>query len=67
MIGFIVVGQLIHYALLPTAIALVAWGVYRIYTSERSGIPRATTRRSKSVKIVRLDPKKDLTVPKDWQ
>ncbi len=77
ILGFVVVGQLIHYALLPTAVALVAWGGYQIYKSERGAIPRApkansfwarrTKPQPKGLKIVRIDRNKDLTVPKDWR
>lgn len=77
VLGFVIVGQLIHYALLPTAIVLVAWGAYQIYKSERRAVPRASNARSfwarrakrspKSVKLVRIDRNEDLTVPKDWR
>lgn len=77
ILGFVVVSQLVRYALLPTAIALVAWGGYQIYKSERGVIPRAPKANSfwarrarrppKSLKIVRIDRNKDLTVPKDWR
>ena len=77
VIGYLVLGQLVHYALLPVVIGLIAWGGYRIFTSERGGRPRQYDRRSgttKTVKrarpdlrMVRFDPSEDLTVPKDWK
>lgn len=77
VIGYLLVSQLIRYALLPTAIALVAWGGYQIFKSERrrmpttprrsGGWPGRSKRQLKVVKNIRIDPKRDLTVPKDWR
>ncbi len=77
VIGYVLLSQLIHYALLPVAVGLVVWGGYQILKAERRGIPqvtrrsafpaRRTKRPSKTVETLRLDPKTDLTVPKDWR
>ena len=77
VVGCVIFSQLIRYALLPTAIVLVGWGAYQIFKTERRGIPTSLGRRGgrpkrpkrslKIVKSIRLDPKRDLTVPKDWR
>ena len=77
VVGYLVLGQLIHYALLPLAAGLVAWGIYRIVRAERRAAPRRAAsapvagrrvRRSKStVRSIRIDPDAELRVPKDWR
>ncbi|GAC1401346.1 MAG: hypothetical protein NVS2B8_08860 [Vulcanimicrobiaceae bacterium] len=78
-IGYVVVGPLVHVALLPVTLALVGWGGYQIYKAERRAGPRAPSPRPRPptlrlikrpptrVKSVRFDPNEDLKVPKDWR
>lgn len=75
-IGYLVLGPLVHYALLPIALALVAWGGYRIFEAERRAGPRSPSPRPRTLRLVkrpptrlksvRFDPDEDLKVPKDW-
>lgn len=77
VVGYLLLTQAIHYALLPVVLALVAWGGYQIYKSERRITPRPASRNPfdvrrvrrarPSVRAIRIDPDKDLTVPKDWR
>lgn len=77
VVGYLVLGQLAHYALFPVVIALVAWGGYLIFKAERGNLPptsprrptgvRQTRRARKSIEAIRFDPNEDLRVPKDWR
>lgn len=77
VLGYLVVTQLLHYALFPIVLGMVAWGGYQIYRAERRMSPTSSPPKSmwarrakrplKIVKSIRLDPEKDLRVPKDWR
>ena len=77
VIGYLVLGPLVRVALFPVVLALVGWGGFQIYTSERRASPRTPSPRSRKrrllkplptgVKSVRFDPNEDLKVPKDWR
>ncbi len=77
VIGYLVLGPLVHVALLPLVLALVGWGGYQIYKSERRAGPRVPSPRLRRlrllkrpptrVKSVRFDPNEDLKIPRDWR
>lgn len=66
VVGYVVVSVSIRYALFPIAVGIVAWGGYQIYKAERRGSSKPKRARA-SLKRVRIDPEKDLTIPKDWR
>ena len=77
VLGYLVLGPLVHVALFPLVLGLAGWGGYQIYRAERRAGPRMPRRRPKTlrllqrpptrVKNVRFDPNEDLKVPKDWR
>ncbi len=71
IVGYLIVTQLLRFALLPVAVALVGWIVYAIARAEIGRRPRrpapAAKRKLRVVEAVRIDPSVDLRVPKDWR
>lgn len=73
---YVLLGHFVRYAVLPLALGIVGFIVYRVVVSEtrlaglrtprREPRPRRVARQSR-LRAVRFDPNEDLKVPKDWR
>lgn len=76
IVAYVLLGHFVRYAVLPLAVGLVGYIVYRIVVAESSRTGLRPVRREKPVRrlargarlnVVRFDPNEDVTVPKDWR